>query len=228
MLPLSLQFLAHLQKNNSKEWFEANRSFYQEARLEFIRFAQQILENIARYDKTLEFLEISQCIFRIHRDVRFSKDKSPYKNNFGAYFAKGGKKSKYAGFYVHIAPRESFVAAGLWQPQPQELALVRQEIDYNGERLKEITEKIDFQEFYHSITTQDSLKSVPKGYSKHHPYAEWLKLKSFVVEHPLNDDLLASPNALTFILKGYRIAQPFIQFLNEALENENFYTPFVT
>ena len=126
----TLKFLKDLSRNNNKPWFDANRSKYETAREDFAGLIQQVLEKLAKKDKTIADLKVKDCLFRINRDVRFSKDKSPYKNNFGAYINRGGKKSIYGGYYFHCQPGHAFIGGGLWSPMPAELKKVRQEIDY--------------------------------------------------------------------------------------------------
>ncbi|HLO80078.1 MAG TPA: DUF2461 domain-containing protein, partial [Chitinophagaceae bacterium] len=125
-----LSFLKKLKKNNNKPWFDANRHLYVEAKVEFEDFVSSLITSYGKHDPAIAHLLPKDCIFRINRDVRFSKDKSPYKNNFGASITSGGKKSPFAGYYVHIEPGAGFVGGGLWQPMPDMLAKVRQEIDY--------------------------------------------------------------------------------------------------
>ena len=127
----TLKFLKDLSKKNDRSWFENNRSRYEEAKTDFENFIQSVLERFSKKDDDLKELVAKKCTFRINRDIRFSKDKSPYKTNFGASMNRGGKKSMYAGYYFHCEPGKSFVGGGLWMPMPPEMKKVRQEIDYN-------------------------------------------------------------------------------------------------
>ena len=136
----TVQFLRDLKKNNSKEWFDTNRKKYESAKNDYEALVGDVIKQLSKTDESIAHLEPKQCVFRINRDVRFSKDKSPYKTNMGMYFSKGGKKSFYAGYYFHLQPGGSFVAGGLWMPMPPELKKVRQEIDYNWEEFKKIVE----------------------------------------------------------------------------------------
>ena len=126
-----LRFLRKLKKNNNKPWFEANRNGYTEAKQEVETFLEGLIASYGKTDDAISRLTPKDCMFRINRDVRFSKDKSPYKTNFGAFINPGGKKSTLAGYYLHIEPGASFAGGGLWMPMPAELAKIRQEIDYN-------------------------------------------------------------------------------------------------
>src|SRR5580704_12619768 len=134
----TIKFLKDLKKNNNKSWFDAHRTQYEEAKKDFEIFIQTVIDTHNKKDPTLKELKAKQCMFRINRDVRFSKDKSPYKSNFGASINRGGKKSLFAGYYFHCEPGESFAGGGLWGPMPPELKKVRQEIDYNFAEFKKI------------------------------------------------------------------------------------------
>ncbi|MGZ5134058.1 MAG: DUF2461 domain-containing protein, partial [Flavitalea sp.] len=126
----TLTFLKGLAKNNDKSWFESHRKQYEQAKQDFEGFIKIILEKHCKKDEDLKDLEAKKCTFRINRDIRFSKDKSPYKSNFGASMDRGGKKSIYAGYYFHLEPGKSFAGGGLWMPMAPEMKKVRQEIDY--------------------------------------------------------------------------------------------------
>src|SRR6266567_3625593 len=126
--PSTLKFLKELKKNNNKSWFDAHRKEYETAKADFEKFIQSVLDRHSKNDADLKELVAKKCMFRINRDVRFSKDKSPYKTNFGASMNKGGRKSILAGYYFHCEPSESFVGGGLWMPMPDDLKKVRTEI----------------------------------------------------------------------------------------------------
>jgi len=141
----TIQFLKDLKKNNNKPWFDLNRKRYEEAKTDFANFVQQVIDAHSKKDKTISALKAKDCMFRINRDVRFSKDKSPYKTNFGASINKGGKKAfSTAGYYFHLEPGQCFVGGGIYQPMPDELKKVRQEIDYN---FKDFTKIIQSKKF---------------------------------------------------------------------------------
>src|SRR5215471_19279536 len=134
----TLQFLKQLAKNNTKEWFDANRKKYDAAKADHMQSVQKIIDKFCKTDTTLSSLTAKDCLFRINRDIRFSKDKSPYKTNFGASINAGGKKRVQAGYYIHVAPGQNFVGGGIYMPTPEELKKVRQEIDYNFDDFKKL------------------------------------------------------------------------------------------
>ena len=212
-----LQFLAQLQANNSKEWMDAHRDDYQAARQSFIELTAYLLDDLSNEDEGLIGLEPKKCIFRINRDVRFSKDKSPYKLNFGAAMAEGGRHSGNPVYYIQLQPNnESFIAGGLYQAPTDVLAKVRQEIDYNAAELKQITSSPDFKQQFGAIQG-DSLKRAPKGYDPSHPNIELLKLKDYLVMHSLTDEEVTDEQFPERALAIFRAMVPFVRYLAVAV-----------
>ncbi|MDX2174373.1 MAG: DUF2461 domain-containing protein [Bacteroidota bacterium] len=211
-----LPFLKKLQANNNKDWFEAHRPQYVVAKEEFEAFVQEIIGGIRKFDPKIEDLQAKQCIFRINKDVRFSKDKSPYKNNMGASINPGGKKSLEAGYYLHVQPGASFLAGGVYMPMPDKLASVRQEIDYNPEPLLKILKSSSFKKYFKGLDEEDKLKNPPKGYDKEHEHVELLKNKHFVVSHQLSDKDLSDAKIKTTIISGFKAMHPFLEYLRNA------------
>jgi uncharacterized protein (TIGR02453 family) len=218
----TLQFLKQLKKNNNKAWFDANRKKYEAAKADFASLIQIIIDNFCRTDTTLSSLSAKDCLFRINRDVRFAKDKSPYKTNFGASINTGGKKSFKAGYYLHIEPGNSFVGGGLYDPFPDILKKVRQEIDYNFEEFKNIISNKKFKAAYTKGLSKDgevSLTRPPKGYDENNPAVEYLKLKSVIAMAPLTDEQITDKKFASTVVKAFEALHPLIVFLNNALEN---------
>jgi len=214
---LILHFLAELQQNNQKEWMDAHRDWYLQAKEEFLLLVRHLLGEITTFDEGLLGLDPKKCIFRINRDIRFSKDKSPYKNNFGAYMVEGGKKSSNAGYYIHLqAGNESFIGGGMYHPERENLAKIRQEIDYNPAELKQITDRPAFRDKFGMIQGE-KLKRAPKGYEPDHPNIELLKLKDFVVIHKLSDEDLQADDFKDKAVDMFKTIQPFISYLNVAI-----------
>lgn len=217
----TLVFLKELSKHNQKEWFDANRVRYEAARADFIALCDKVIKGFCKKDRDFETLEARKCLFRINRDIRFSKDKSPYKTNFGASFERGGRISPYAGYYIHIEPgNKSFVAGGVWQPEAERLHKIRQEVDYNWDEFRKIIANKKFKGTFGDLerTKETSLSREPKGYEKTNPAIDYLKLKSWVVSAPLSDVDITSDRAVKKILEAFSTMQPMIVFLNKALE----------
>ncbi len=216
----TLKFLKDLGKNNNKPWFDENRKRYESAREDFHNFIQLVIDKHSKKDPAISQLTAKECMFRINRDVRFSKDKSPYKTNFGASINKGGRKSSFAGYYFHLQPGEAFVGGGLWMPPNDILANVRQEIDYNFSEFKKIIGSTKFKSVYGDLYRNDgiSLVRVPKGYDAENPAAEFLKLKSFIGTCKLTNADLTSKDLLKKTITAFEALKPVLNFLNAGLE----------
>lgn len=220
--PKTLQFLVKLKKNNSREWFNSHRDDYENAKDNFIELVNKILAEVGKLDQDLSVLTYKDCIFRINRDVRFSKNKDPYKTNMAAYFVKGGKKSWLAGYYFHCEPGgKSFIGGGLYGGEPDQIKKVRQEIDYNWEDFKAILNNKTFKKTFGDLSRQEGMSLVrePKGYDKDNPAIDYIKLKNFIVSVPLSDEELSTPQLAKKIVTCFATMQPLLQFLNRAMED---------
>lgn len=218
--PQTLKFLSQLKRNNNKEWFDKHRVQYEAARIDFSNFIQLVIDAIQKTDPSITRLTSKDCMFRINRDIRFSKDKSPYKTNFGAIIKKGGRKSIYAGYYFHCSPGSSFAGGGLWMPDAPELKKVRQEIDYNLDEFNKILKEKSFKKIYKDLYHGDDIKlsTMPKGYSTDHSAIEYLKLKSFIAEATFEDEELLKSNLHKKTVAAFETLQPLLNFINNALE----------
>jgi uncharacterized protein (TIGR02453 family) len=217
--PATLQFLKSLKKHNEKTWFDAHRPAYEAAKADFAGFVQKLIDAHSVKDEDLRTLKAKDCMFRINRDVRFSKNKAPYKTNMGASLDRGGRKSIYAGYYVHIQPGgESFVGGGLWMPQAPELRSIRQEIDYSWDEFRRlITHKTFVAQYVEILKGEYSLVTMPKGYDKDNPAAEYLKLKSFIALRSIPDTELTDKGLVRKTLNAFSALQPLLMFLNRAI-----------
>ena len=213
----TLQFLRNLEKNNNREWFNENKTLYQEAQQDVISFVEKLIEEMADFDEEMGKLEAKKSVFRIYRDTRFSKDKTPYKTNFGAGLGMG-KGNKISGYYLHIEPGKSFLAGGVYKPEPSVLKTIRQEISAFGDEFKAILEQDEFRNYFRGLSVEDKLKKVPQGFEKDDKMAEYLKLKHFIVTHPVSDEQLLSENAVKEFTKIFKAMKPLNDFLQ---------TPFV-
>lgn len=212
-----LKFLSGLAKHNDRDWFEKNKPVYLEARGMFEQYVARQLDEILKFDSSLNGLDPKKLVFRIYRDVRFSKDKRPYKTNFGASFSAAGKGVGKPGYYLQVEPGNSFLAGGLYMPSPEDLARVRQEIDYNGDKLKKIIKGKKFADLFGDFWDEDKLKTAPKGYPKDHTYIEWLKLKSFIVIRNLKDTEVKDQKLLRNTTDAFKAIKPLHDFMNEAI-----------
>ncbi len=213
MQSTTLKFLQQLTKNNNREWFNENKTKYQEAQQDVVSFVEKLIEEMATFDEEVGKVEAKKSLFRIYRDTRFSKDKSPYKTNFGASLGMG-KGSQKAGYYLHIEPGKSFLGGGIYMPESSVLKAIRKEISAFGDEFKAILEKDDFRNYFRGLSVEDKLKKVPQGFEKDDKMAEFLKLKHFIVTHPISDEQLLSENAPKEIAKVYYAMKPLVDFLN--------------
>ena len=218
--PSTLSFLKALKKNNNKVWFDEHRKEYESARADVERLVQAILDMHAKNDPFVATLNAKECIFRINRDIRFSKDKSPYKTNFGVRIRTGAKKYPFSDYYVHIEPGGSFAGGGLYQPEAKELKMMRQEIDYNPDEFRSIVESKKFKSVFGTLDNDPSLKisRVPKDFDKESPVAEYLKYKSYIAFINLPDEILTDKTLVKRITDAFVVLQPLLSFINRSME----------
>lgn len=212
-------FLKKLESNNNRDWFEKNKGNYLKAKEDFEVFVQEVINGIAKFDKKISpDTKAKDCTFRIYKDVRFSKDKTPYKNNMGASINPGGRKSPVPGYYFHVQPNSSFIAGGVWMPEPEVLNAIRQEIDYNSKPLLKILNSASFKKYYKKLDDEDALKTAPKGYDKEHPLIDLLRNRHFIVSHAFTNKQVLDKNAAKEIIAGFKAMHPFLEYLREATE----------
>lgn len=215
----TLSFLKKLAKNNDREWFQANKKLYEDAQANMVEFAGKLIGEIAKFDEAVYGLDPRKCVFRIYRDVRFSKDKSPYKINLSLYIAPGGRKPIEPGYYFHVQPGASFIAGGKHHPDGPELLKIRSHIAENTAEFLKIINKKSFVEQFGELWNA-RLRSVPKGFDADHPAAEYLKLKEFMVQQEFSDNKtitsLDFPDRLVKILMEM---YPLISFLRRSLSS---------
>ena len=212
-----LRFLKDIARNNNREWFEKNKSRYLEAKAGFDDFLEELHTELLKFDEGLNGLNPRKLAFRIYRDVRFSKDKRPYKVNMGAGFSPGGKMVQEPGYYVHIEPGKSFLAAGLYMPDSTHLARVRQEIDYNPQAFLKVLKATKFRKYFNGLDDFDKVKTAPKGYAKDHPNIELLKHRSYIVSHYFSDAQVKNRKFVKTVAEVCRSVKPLNDFLNEAI-----------
>ncbi|HRG81411.1 MAG TPA: DUF2461 domain-containing protein, partial [Chitinophagaceae bacterium] len=212
----TINFLKELKKNNNKPWFDLNRKKYESAKADFAAFIQQVIDLHGKKDPGISGLLAKDCMFRINRDTRFAKDKSPYKTNFGASINKGGKKAwNTAGYYFHLEPGSCFTGGGIYMPEPDVLKKIRQEIDYNLPSFKKILSAKKFSTVYKELNKSPEylLSRVPKGFEADNPAAEYLKLKSYIAMVPLSNTDLTSKDLVKKTVAAFDALQPLIEFI---------------
>jgi uncharacterized protein (TIGR02453 family) len=215
-----IPFLTDLQKNNNKEWFTTNKSRYERAYADFKKFVDDLIPYLAQTDPLLNGLLAKDCVYRIYRDVRFSHDKTPYKTHFGANIAPGGRKSKKAGFYLHIEPDgSSITGGGIYMPEPNVLKALRNEFFQVPEELLDILENPIFKKHYTGLWEQDKLKTAPKGFPKDFEHIELLKFKSYIVIGELTKETISSTNLIEKLVEMHKTMYPLNKLINTILDD---------
>ena len=216
----TFSFLEQLRSNNNRPWFEANRSAYDTARENFIDFCENLLKQLQTIQEDLHQTEVKKCINRIYRDIRFKKDKTPYKTNFGAGFGPGGKSSGRADFYIQLEPgNKSFLGGGMWNASAEELQRWRQEIDYNAQELKGIINDPAFIKAFPSLEGA-KLKTKPKGYEMDHPEIELLRHKDFFFLAHFEDNEVLCPHFGEKVFERCKVLKPFLDYVNYILYDQ--------
>ena len=214
----TLDFLVKLEKNNDRDWFQANKKAFDTAQANLVEFSGFLIGEIGKFDDAVVGIDPLSCVFRIYRDVRFSKDKSPYKTNLGTYISPGGRKSMQPGYYFHVQPGRSFIAGGRHMPDGPETLKIRNSIAANTDEFLKIVEKKSFREAFGEMRG-DRLKSAPKGFDPDHKAVEYLKLKEFMAFQELPDDkFLTGAEFPKAIVKTLKEMYPLIAFLRKALK----------
>jgi uncharacterized protein (TIGR02453 family) len=218
----TLQFLDDLKENNNREWFLANKKRYEEYKKDYHQLIGAFLDAMKPKDASLEMLEIKNCTFRINRDIRFSKDKSPYKTHLGVWMNTNSSGVNAPGYYIHIEKGKSFIAGGLYSPEAADLKKIRKEIAFFYEDLEEIVNDKKFIKIFKGLerTESNSLKNAPKDFEKDHPAIEFLKLKSFIAVSKIDDSAVFESNFVATTTEKLIVLKPLIDFLNRGLASE--------
>lgn len=214
-----IAFLAELQQNNNRVWFNANKDRYLQAQARFNAFTEELIKGIAGFDKSITGLTAKDCIYRIYRDTRFSSDKTPYKCHMGAYINPGGKKSGYAGYYFQVGatddgfPNGNMLASGDYCYDPKVMRILREDIcNGEGDFDRIVKQAQPFQ-----IDSSDMLKRNPTGFPADAPYPEYLRLKTYCLVYQPGRTFMYSDRLLEEVTEMFRITQPFIEYVNRAI-----------
>ncbi|MCV9930546.1 DUF2461 domain-containing protein [Flavobacterium sp. LS1R49] len=220
----TLQFLEDLKANNNRDWFLENKKRYEIFKKDYHQLVSGFLDAMKPMDPSLELLEVKNCTFRINRDIRFSKDKSPYKAHLGIWLSTGVKGQNRAGYYVHIEKGASFIAGGFYSPEAEDLKKVRKEIAFFYEDLEAIIADKNFKKEFGSldVTETNSLKNPPRGYEKDHPAIESLKLKSFTATQKYDIKEVTQKDFVSKMSQKLIALKPLNEFINRALTTDEF------
>ena len=212
-----LDFIKELTEHNNRDWFNAHKKRYQEALEIFRGFTGELLEGISRFDPSVGNLEPKDTIFRIYKDVRFSKDKLPYKTHFGCWMARGGRKSTDAGYYFHLEPGNTFMAAGVWMPPKDQLHLIRQEILYQPDPYLKLIRTPRMKAHYQRGGKEDMLKKGPLGFPKDFAHMDELKYKHYVWSRAYSDSEAQQKGFAGKVVDDCEGLFPVVSYLNHAM-----------
>ncbi len=211
------EFLQKLINNNNRDWFIAHKADYDLMRNNLEKLVIGLGEGLSHIEPRFNFTKSTDYTFRIYRDVRFSKDKSPYKNHIGIYLINGGRKSPMAGYYVHLQPASSFIAGGVFRPDSKVLRAIRDEIYYNTKGFEGVVESKNFLKVFGGLWSEDMLKRIPRDFPKNAKSGEWLKYKSYIAMHHIEDEYILGDGFMEKSFKIFKALKPFNDFLNEAI-----------
>ena len=218
----TLQFLDDLKANNNRDWFLENKKRYEAFKKDYQQLVADLLDAMKPMDPSLEMLEVKNCTFRINRDIRFSKDKSPYKSHIGVWLSSGAKGMNRSGYYIHLEKGASFIAGGLYCPEAEDLKKMRKEIAYFHDDLEAILDDPNFKKEFKDFdrNEKNTLKNPPRGYEKEHPAIEFLKLKSFESSQRIDISEVAKKDFVATMSKKLITLKPLNDFINRALTSE--------
>ena len=214
----TLDFLVKVSQHNNRDWFNANKSTYVEAYEDVKAFGNTLVDRMSEHDQIEKLKQ-----YRIYRDVRFSKDKTPYKNNLGGSMVRATKWLR-GGYYFHFEPDNCFIAAGFWNPNSADLSRIRQEIAANPDEFREIINDKTFKKYFGELEG-NKLKTSPRGYAKDHPAVDLLRYKQFLVIYRFTDQQVIRPNFVNEMVNGFKAIRPFFNYMSEVLTTDANGTP---
>lgn len=210
----TLDFLKAIKSNNNREWFMENKKWYEQEMDTLGSFADALIVKMKQHDD-IENASGKKSIFRIYRDVRFSKDKTPYKTNLGGYLKRATKFLR-GGYYFHIEPGNCFVGGGFWGPNSDDLKQIREHIAFDPEPLQKILSSKEFKSIFGTLRGEQ-LKTAPKGYPKDHPAIDLLRYKQFLISKKFTDNQVTNTNYMNEVENTFRAMRPFFDYMSEIL-----------
>ncbi len=218
-----LEFLRDLENNNNREWFNSNKDWYQTVLSKWHAFCESLIAEVGRFDNDIAPLTIKDCTYRIYRDTRFSKDKSPYETHFGVFMAKGGKKSMRAGYYFHVGtgngteyPHAHMLASGNYCYDYKAVRILREDISDEWDTFS--TNILGTADSRFVPDMEGALKRVPGEYDKDAPYADWMRMKSFCLTARTDDTFLLEDNLAQRVAELFKTTKPFVDYINRAVD----------
>ncbi|MEQ6124062.1 DUF2461 domain-containing protein [Pseudotenacibaculum sp. MALMAid0570] len=207
----SFQFLKDLKKNNNRDWFAEQKPRFIEAQDNAKALYASIRKNLEEHDEIEKFK-----LFRIYRDVRFSKDKTPYKPHFAGSFSRLGKHLR-GGYFLRIRPGESFLAGGFWEPNKEDLFRIRKEIEIDASEMRAILDDKNYQKYFGGKFDGDELKTAPKGFDKEHPDIDLIRKKGYIAVRNFTDAEVLDPDFINEVDRTFKALRPFFNYMSDVL-----------
>lgn len=212
--PDTLQFLREVKENNNRLWFEPNKPRYVAARENIRQWIVELMDKMKKNDERV-IIDHTRCVGRIYRDIRFSKNKEPYRPFLGAFILRAPENTN-CEFYVHFEPGNVFAGGGIYAPTPQMLKMIRDDIAYSTENLNRIVNEKEFVKCF-GVVDGEKLSRAPKGFQPDHPDIEWLKMKQFLILKKISDQDVLKVDFAEKVFKIFNIAKPFFDHIDNAL-----------
>ena len=207
-----LAFLRQLELNNDRPWFKDHKDLYDSLRAPWERDMERLIGLVAEFDDNAAGLSVKDCVYRIYRDVRFSKNKAPYKNYFSGVIGRGGRHTVMSGYYLHIQPDNIMIAGGIWWPEKHILSQLRNLIDAEADEFLKIIQNPEFTSRY--VWQSDTLKAMPKDWPRTHPLEQFIKMKEYIVAMHLNEEYFDCDDWVERVAGDMRPMKPLHDFLN--------------
>lgn len=209
----TFDFFKSLGKNNNREWFNEHKSEFKSLETDIKKFYNTVLENLKKHDDVDKLK-----MFRIYRDIRFSKDKTPYKTHFGGSFHRK-KPSLRGGYYLHISPGDSFIATGFWEPNKEDLFRIRKEFEIDDSQIRKIISTKKFKKIWGDFVG-DELKTAPKGFDKEHPSIDLIRKKQYIFTKKFDDKEVVSAEFLNKIDDAFKTIRPYFDYMSDVLTTD--------
>lgn len=213
----TLAYLKKLDKNNNRPWFQENKQLYEQSYNEMIGFADDVLSEMSEHDY-IEAVSAKKSLFRIYRDVRFSKDKIPYKTHWGGFLRRSGAENR-GGYYYHISPKGSYVVGGFFSPNKEDLLHIRNHIAQDATEMRQLISSKPFKSFFGSLNGSQ-LKTAPRGFDKEHPNVELLRYKQYLIRHDFTYKEVLSNNFPLIVSKAFQKMRPFFNYMSDVLTTD--------
>ena len=212
-LSSSVSFFKKLKKNNNRNWFAENKPKFKELEFEIKAFGEELKERINEFDNVDRFK-----LFRIYRDVRFSKDKTPFKTHFGLTWHRT-KPLYRGGYYLHISPGKNFLACGFWDPNPNDLKRIRKELEYDAKEFRDIIASKEFFSVWGNLEGSE-LKTAPRNFDKNHPDIDLIRKKQYIFSISFSDEEVCEPQFINKLENALKMVRPFTDYMSDVLTSD--------